>query len=560
MNLKPLCLALLLSPLLACAHPPVAPKAEDKPKATALDNQLLYQFLLGEIAGQRGDFRLATDAYTDLAARTRDARVAKRATEIAMHSRAGAQAFKNAQLWVELDPAAPRARQTLISLLLANNQIQEAKPHLEAWIKLGKPEEAFMQMQGMLSRHKDKLSIANLVNDLAAGYPGLAEGRFAVAHFALQAGQNDQAISAAQEALAVRPGWEPPAQAKAQALHQKEGPDAALAFMDAFLKDYPQAREMRLTYAKQLAKAGRLPESRKVFEQLAQESPHSPGVHYALGLVALQGNDLDNARSSLLKALELRHPDPAAIRLYLGQIDEARGKPDEALAWYEDVARGPAYLDARLRGGALLGKLGRVKEARAWLGASEARNDSDRIQLIQAETLLLRDAKDLEGAYQVLSKAIEKMPGAVDLIYDRAMVAEKQGKLDLLEKDLLEIIRIRPDYAHAYNALGYTLADRTNRIQEAIKYLDQAIKLLPDDPFVLDSMGWALFKARRYEEGVTYLRRAFSARPDPEIAAHLGEALWARGERDEARRVWSASLRDHPDNEVLRETMSRLAR
>lgn len=564
MNLKPIRIALLLFPLAACAHPPVEARPETaavaKLPAPGLDQQLLYQFLLGEIAGQRGDFRLAAEAYSDLAAKTRDVRVAKRATEIAMHSRQSRLALQSAQLWVELDPGALKARQNLVGLLLGNGLLGEAKPHLEAWVRLGKPEEAFLQLHGILSRYNDKLAIANLVTDLAAAYPGLAEARFAVAHYSLQAGQTAKALSAVDDALAAKPGWESAAQLKAQALLQKEGMPAALTFLDTYLKDHPQAREVRLTYAKQLARAGRMADSRKVFEQLAQESPQSPGVHFALGLVAMQGNDLDNAANSFLKALELGHPDPSTIRLYLGQISEAHGKPEAALAWYKEVGRGAIYLDARLRSATLLGKLGRIQEAREWLSGTQVRGDAERVQLIQAEAMILREAKDLAGAYTVLSQALERMPGAYELLYDRAMLAEKQGRLDLLEADLLQLIQIKPDYAHAYNALGFTLADRTPRIQEAIKYLDKALKLSPDDPFILDSMGWALFKARRHDEALTHLRRAFATRPDPEIAAHLGEALWAKGEQEEAQRVWRGSLQTHPDNEVLRETVSRLTR
>ncbi|MBI5330398.1 MAG: tetratricopeptide repeat protein [Betaproteobacteria bacterium] len=560
MNLKSLRLAFLTLPLVACAQTAAVAQPEVVKPAPGLDGPLLYQFLLGEIAGQRGELKLAADAYSDLADKIPDARIAKRATEIASYSRQPKLALKNALLWVELDPASAKGRQTVVSLLLSAGQVSDAKPHLDAWLRLGKPEETFLQLHGLLARQNDKLALSNLVSDLAAAYPGLPEARFAVAQFALQAGQAAKALSVLDEALNARPGWESAALLKSQALSRKDGLPASLAYLEGFLRDYPQAREARLTYAKQLARAGRLGDSRQVFEQIAKESPDSPGAHFALGLVALQGNDLDNARTSLIKAMDLGHQDIPTIRLYLGQIEEAQGKLEQALTWYKGVDRSPVYLDARLRSATLMGKLGRVREAREWLAETHARNDGERVQLIQAETMILRDAKDLPGAYQALSQAIEKMPGAFDLLYDRAMLSEKRGQLDLMEKDLLQLIRLKPDYAHAYNALGYTLADRTARIDEAIKYLETALKLSPEDPFILDSMGWALFKAKRPGEAIPYLRRAFAAKPDPEIAAHLGESLWATGEREEAQRIWRASLQTHPDNEVLRETVSRLTR
>jgi len=209
----------------------------------------------------------------------------------------------------------------------------------------------------------------------------------------------------------------------------------------------------------------------------------------------------------------------------------------------------------------MLSRLGRVQEARDWLAALPVVDDAERIQVVQAEALLLRDAKDYRAVFEVLSRALEKMPDAPDLLYDRAMAAEKLDRLDVLEQDLRRLIKLKPDHAHAYNALGYTLADRTNRLTEAVALLSQALKLSPEDPFILDSMGWALFKLKRMPEAVDHLRRAFTAKPDPEIAAHLGEALWVRndkGDRDEARRVWQGSLKVHPDNESLREVVSRL--
>ncbi|MDD4881254.1 MAG: tetratricopeptide repeat protein, partial [Gallionellaceae bacterium] len=163
-------------------------------------------------------------------------------------------------------------------------------------------------------------------------------------------------------------------------------------------------------------------------------------------------------------------------------------------------------------------------------------------------------------AYAVLSLALAQAPDAGDLLYDRAMIAERLGKLDVTEADLRRLIKLEPGHAHAYNALGYTLVDRTPRLEEGIALLDKALKLSPDDPFILDSMGWAQFKAGRLAEAAAYLKRAYDLRPDPEIAAHLGETLWAAGQHDEARKVWQGSLREHPDNDVLKETLSRFVK
>lgn len=568
MNAKLVSLALLSVSLGACAHPPVAqsvsPVVGTEPALAlptpreGLTAPIMYQFLLGEIAGQRGELKLSAEAYTDLAARTRDARVARRATEISLYARQPQRALQNARLWQELEPASPKALQTLSSLLIGAGRLADAKTYLEAWIKSGKGSEIFLQLHGLLARQKDKQAVADLVSDLAAGYPAQPEAKFAVAQAVWQAGQGQKAVAALDEALRLKPDWESAALLKADVLHQTESEPAALAFLAEFLRAHPEAREVRLVYAKQLARAGRYAESRAAFEFLAKEMPGNPDTYFALGLLALQSNDLDNAHASFTKALELGHADQGSVRYYLGQLAEARNRLDEALTWYQSVGGGQQELEAQLHAAVVMGKLGRIDAARAALSKIKPGNDAERVQVVQTEAQILRETKDYAAVFAVLSKALETSPDSLELLYDRAMVGEKLNRLDVLERDLRRIIQLKPDYAHAYNALGYTLADRTDRIKEAIALLDQALKLSPDDPFILDSMGWALFKAKRLPEAVDYLRRAFGAKPDPEIAAHFGEALWAKGDKDEARRVWQGSLQSHPDNETLREVVTRL--
>lgn len=561
MNAKPLFLALFAVSVSACAQSPVVESpslASPSPASQGLTSQVLYQFLLGEIAGQRGELKLSAEAYADLAVRTRDARVAKRATEVALFARQSSLAIRNASLWLELEPGSAKALQTLSSLLVSAGRLAEAKPHLNAWIKTGKGGEIFMQLHGLFAKQKDRQAVLDLVSNLAADYPGIPEARFAVGQAAWQAGQASKALGALGEALALKPDWESAALFKAQVLQKAEGDAALLSFFKEYLAAYPAAREVRLAYAKQLARAGNFADSRAQFEFMTRENPDNPEAHFAVGLVAMQTNDMDSAKASFMKALELGHPEEGNVRLYLGQLAEARGTLEEALNWYKSIDKGRMQFDAQLRTALVLSKLGRMDEARAWLSRLAPSGNMERLQIIQTEAQILREAKNYEGVFTVLSEALEKTPDSPELLYDRAMAAEKINRLDTLEKDLRRLIQLKPDYAHAYNALGYTLADRTTRIAEAIELLDKALKLEPDDPFILDSMGWALFKAKRYGEAVVYLRRAHGAKPDPEIAAHYGEALWMNGDREEARKVWKNGLQTYPDNESLRDVASRL--
>jgi len=567
MNAKPLVMILALASLAACAQSPAVSAGKVVPEATApaksvsaLTSQILYQFLLGEIAGQRGDLGLAKEAYADLAHKTRDARVVRRAAEIATYARDMDKAAEMARLWVELEPDSPRARQYLGTTLIGTDRLSEAKPHLEALLRTSERPvgETFMQLHGLLGRYKDKMAVLALVKELAGAYPAVPEAHLAVAQSALGAGQHAQALTALDAALRLKPDWEAAALVKGQAL-ARTGDEAVLAYWQGFVERNPGAERVRLARAKGLAKVGRYEEARKEFDALVVNSPDNPDLRFAIGLLAMQMNDLDAAEQYLTQALERGFQDEGLVGSYLGQVDEGRQRYEKAVGWYLKVEPGEHYFQARLKAAVVLGKLARVDEGRALLRQLEAGSGAEKVQVVQAEAQLLREAARYQDAYDVLSQALAGMPDSGDLLYDRAMIAERVGKLDTAEADLRRLIKLEPEHAHAYNALGYTLVDRTTRLDEGIALLEKALKLSPDDPFILDSMGWAQFKAGRLNAAVDYLKRAYGQRPDPEIAAHLGEALWAAGQRDAARLVWQGSLREHPDNDVLKETLSRFA-
>jgi len=277
----------------------------------------------------------------------------------------------------------------------------------------------------------------------------------------------------------------------------------------------------------------------------------------AVALLAIQATDYDAAETQLKRVLELNYKDPDVARFYLGQLNEERKRFDEALKWYTTVSGGEQYIAAQSRYAGILAKQGRLPEARKHLQEANAVDVQQRVQLTQAEAQLLRDANAYQEAFDVLGQALAKMPDYPDLLYDHAMAAEKVNRVDILEGNLKQLIKLRPDHAHAYNALGYTLAERNQRIAEAYGLIETALKLSPDDPFIQDSMGWVLYRMGRNQEGLDYLQRAFKQRPDPEIAAHLGEVLWVLDQRDAARKIWAESLKEHPNNEVLQGTVKR---
>src|SRR5947209_5949113 len=526
-----------------------------------LDKDILYEFLLAEIAGQRGNTALSAQAYVDLAKRTRDPRIARRATEVALYARMNNAAIESATVWHETEPGATRPLQALAGLLVAAGRYDEALPNLRKLLagSANDPANGFTQLTRTLANAQDKQAALKLVHSLAADYPKLAESHLAVARAAVNAGDERLALGEARKAGQLRPDWEAPALLEAQLL-QKTSADQAASFLAAYLKKYPAARETRLAYARLLVAQKRFGEARAEFQKLMAGAPDSTDVAFAVALLSLQLKDYDAAEKYLRSLIESPYRDKDGVRLYLGQVAEERKNLPEALRWYGEVGEGEQYVQAQIRYAQVLAKQGKLDEARERLQEAAAKNSQQRVQLILAEAQLLRDANQPKTAFDLVGRALDRVPNNPELLYDYAMLAEKIERVDVLEASLRKLIEIRPEHAHAYNALGYSLADRNQRLPEARELIEKALQLAPEDSFIIDSMGWVLYRMGNLKDSLGYLRRAFAGRPDPEIAAHLGEVLWAMGDRAEAERVWGDATRESPDNETLANTIKRLKR
>jgi len=540
-----------------------APEPEDRavlPKQELTEN-LLYEFLLAEIAGQRGSATLSAQAYVDLAKRTRDPRIARRATEVALYARMNNAAIDAATLWHETEPGSTRPLQALAGLLVAAGRYEEALPNLKKLLagSANDPANGFTQLTRTLANTQDKQAALKLVRSLAADYPRLAEAHFAVARAAVSAGDERLALEAARKAGQLRPDWEAAVLLEAQLL-QKASTDQAEALLAGHLKKYPAARETRLAYARLLVAQKRFGEARAEFQKLMSGVPDSSDMAFAVALLSLQLKDYDAAERYLRSLIESPYRDKDGVRLYLGQVAEERKNIPEALRWYGEVGEGEQYVQAQIRYAQVLARQGKLDEARARLQQAAAKDSQQRVQLILAEAQLLRDANQPKTAFDLVGQALDRVPNNPELLYDYAMLAEKIERVDILEASLRKLIEIRPEHAHAYNALGYSLADRNQRLPEARELIEKALQLAPDDSFIIDSMGWVLYRMGKLKDSLGYLRRAFAGRPDAEIAAHLGEVLWAMGERAEAERVWGDATRESPDNETLANTIRRLKR
>jgi tetratricopeptide (TPR) repeat protein len=536
----------------------------------------MYRLLVGDVALQRGEPALAARAYLEVARETRDPTLARRATEIAVGARARSLTVESARLWSDIDPAAQRPKQLIAALGSGNGGKgfdspgvgNDLKAELERVLAdaatspaaLG---EAFLQLNRLLAHETDKQATYRLVEAVAQPYPDLPEARFAVALAAYNTGLTDIATAAAaakeiDRALQLKPGWERAAMLKAEILG-KRAPGEAIAFLTDYLRANPDSKAAAGSLAQFYVEQKRYAEARAIFERFWAADKTNRDYEFAIAALAVQMKDWKAAETLFEDLKQANYDETGGVEFYLAQIAEESGRFELAFERYRDVPDGERSWIAKLRAAAMLGKLNRVDDARRYLADLPAVTIEQRVQVRQAEAQLLRDAGDNAGAFAVLTQALVEHPDQPDLLYDVAMVAEKLDKIDVVEARLSRLIELNPENAQALNALGYTLVDRTPRITEGRALIERALKLAPQDPFILDSMGWADFKLGHFEDAEGWLNRALAERADAEIAAHLGEVLWAKGERNRAQEVWRSQLQATPDNPVLLETMRRLS-
>jgi tetratricopeptide (TPR) repeat protein len=525
-----------------------------------LTGKTLYEFLLGEIAAQRGNPALAAQTYLDLAKRTRDPRVARRAVELANFARMPDLALEAARLWYETDPGSAQALQAVTVLLVGAKRVDEAEPYLAKLLAAGGNAAAngFMQLPRLLASNPDAAANLRVVRKLAEPYPNLPQAHFAIAQAAASANDEALALDEVRRAAALRPDWEIAALYEAQLL-QRRSPGEAADRLAGYLERFPDSRDVRLNHARMLVLAKRYPEARAEFESILKRFPNDADAIYAVALLAYQAKEYAVAESNLKRLLELGYRDVGAVRYTLGQIAEDQKDWARAIEWYKGIDRGEYALPARMRTANAIAKQGRLDEARAYLRSSDVKGDAQRVQLLIAESQLLRDAHMNREAFDLLGQALQKDPDQPDLLYDYALTAEKLDRFDVLEANLKKLIQVKPDHAHAYNALGYSFADRNIRLPEAKQLIEKALEISPQDFFIIDSMGWVLYRMGDLTDAAVQLRRAWDGRTDGEIGAHLGEVLWMLGKRDEARRIWQEALKASPDNDTLHKTLKRFA-
>src|SRR5438105_506722 len=495
--------------------------------------------LVGDIALQRGAPALAARAYYEAARDSQDAQIARRPTEVALFARQRDLALEAARLWSKLDPSADRAKQVVATLAQpgAGGDIKAELERVlaEAGADSKTLADAFVQLNQALAAQTDKTVVYRLIVELAQPYPGVAEAQFAVALAGYNTGLTDLEIAAAsmraaERALELKPGWERAVLVKGDIL-AKSSSENAIRYLSAFLAESPASRAAGGALAQLYIEQKRYADARAVFQRLLDADPSDGDLKNAVASISVQMKDYPTAERLFTELKKAGFGEPGAVAFYLAEIAEETRRYDDSIARYREVNEGDRAWAAKLRIAAVMGKQGKMEEARRYLAALEPDGAEEQLQAKQAEAQLLQDAHDYQGAYNLLDAALARDPDSTELLYDVAMIAEKLDRLEEVESRLKRVIELKPDNAQAFNALGYTLVDRTARATEGLKLIEKAHELSPEDPFILDSMGWAHFRLGNLEESEKYLRRALTERPDPEIAAHLGEVLWAKGDR-----------------------------
>ena len=521
----------------------------------------IYQYLLGDMAWRRGDLKLASEAMAQAAKISGDKETILRAYGLGLEAGRPAIAVEMAEQMLKLKTDTVRAQAMLLRAHIAGNRPDDVYRDLVTLLEQsGDDMDVVVRYVGeVLGSVPDADRWLGVMQRLADRLPDRPEVHLARSFVAHRAGQSGQADISLDRALELRPGWEEAAIFRLSWWNDAEKREAIKAFAEKFLADYPDRGRFQLVFARFLVQWEDNSAALEQFRHLVELEPENSDALLAAGLLYLQEKQYQPAAEMLHRYLELK-PGADQARLYLARIAREEQRYQAALEWLSGVYGERYYLEAQLTISRIMADQGRLDEALAHLAEIMPRSVAEQVQIYLAEEQLLRDANRMDQALALLNAALVDLPDDPDLLYARGLATAQLKRLVEHERDMRRLIELQPDNAHAYNALGYTLADQSIRLDEAFALINKAIELQPGDPFILDSLGWVHYRLGNYGLAVGSLRKAFELRSDPEIAAHLGEVLWAQGRFEEARDVWDLGLghEDGAKNLVLQETIRRL--
>ncbi|CDF92668.1 MULTISPECIES: tetratricopeptide repeat protein [unclassified Pseudomonas] len=549
-----------MAPVSTDGAPPVedSTQAPEKPKVYgSFSEETIFSLLSAELAGQRNRFDIALDNYVTQAINTQDPGISERAFRIAEYLGADQAALDTAMIWARNAPDDLEAQRAAAVQLARAGRYDDSMAYMEKVLQgKGDTHFDFLALSAADTDQETRSGLMKSFDRLLERHPNNGQLIFGKALLLQQDGDAQGALTLLED-NPPEAGEVAPILLRARLLQGLNRGDEALPLLEKSIKKYPDDKRLRLTYARMLVENNRMDDAKVEFSSLVQQYPEDDELRYSLALVCLEAKAWDEAKG-YLEDLIARESHVDSAHLNLGRIAEERNDPESALIEYAQVGPGNDYLPAQLRQADILIGNGKTAEAQSRLAVQRDAQPDYGIQLylIEAETLSANNQSD--KAWNVLQQALKQYPDDLNLLYTRAMLAEKRNDLAQMEKDLRLIIQRDPDNAMALNALGYTLSDRTTRYAEAKVLIEQAHQLNPEDPAVLDSLGWVNFRLGNLDEAERLLRQALERFPDQEVAAHLGEVLWAAGKQREARQIWSKFLKDQPDSPILRGTIKRL--
>ena len=523
----------------------------------SLTQETLYDILLAEIAGQRGRLDISTPHYLQAALGSNDPRVAERAVQIAAYGKNYKAALRAARHWLKLDPSSVEARKTVTTLALNLGDMDEVVTQLDYLVaNAGNHEDGFLLATAVFARHAEKAEALAAMEQLASRYPDSPYAHLAVSRLALHADEPERALAAADAALQLQPDLAEAEILRAQILVRLDRKSQATAALAQAVEQQPDHANLRFAYGRLLLEGGDVQEAMNQFGKVVKLEPENNDAVFSLALLELETGNIKSAEQHLHILLE-RGDKLEAVYYYLGYAAEESGDNDAAVDWYRQVESGEYWTQSRLRLSRIMIDQGRLEDVRREVQALRRNNPENAVDLYLIEGQILSDSGLDDEAFELYTEALRNHPDDEKLLYARALVAERTDHLDIAIQDLQHILGNDPDNVRALNALGYTLADRTDRYAEALVYIEQAYAQEPDDPAIVDSLGWVHYRLGNLDQAQEYLRQAFELSGDGEIGAHLGEVLWASGDRDGARRVWKTARETDPDNPILREVMQR---
>jgi len=525
---------------------------------TEANAEFVYKFLLAELAIQRNDINSAGHLYLDLAKLTKNTGFAQSAAQLGGMVRNGRLALDAADIWSKLDPKSRDAKKVLAEMFIASGNLSKAKPLVKEILESEDSKgDGFLYLNNILTRVENKSNALRFIIDIAKPYAKMVEAHFAVAHTAHMAGNitiRDKELATINK---LNPNWET-STLFIGSIQFDEDPMKAIETYQKFVKNNPKSNTVRLELAKALVQTEQYPAAKKHFEKLVNSPLASAEISFTVALLALETGDDIMAEQFLNQSLERKYYNPDQVNMYLARIYAQRQNIDKVINLVEKISTGPLFVDSRIFAAQAIRVEKGIDQAIEYLDQYKSLDRQEKLKFLQLKTSFWYNDNQYQKAINLMLSEEEKYTDSADFYFDFGLLYEKNKDFDAMEANLKKAISLKPDYAIAYNALGYSYADRNVKLDDAKKYIEIALSIEPQNHYILDSMGWVHFRLGNYDIAYEFITKAYAIQEDPEIAAHLGEVLWKQGKENEAMSVWQGSLEKFPENSVLIETKNRL--